>query len=471
MESLSPLWWGQGMFLQPQHFQQYHLHHEARLQHALHLLHPWGWGVNVLRINEMALQTNLVEIAQCELITKEGTPLHFQQGSARSNMHLRGRSCDTALRQTGESTLGVYLGVRRWQPENNNVLDPDTPTGDEVSGSPARRFRVREQPALDLLTEDGLTRPVKYLMYDARVLFDTEREQFPDYEVLKIAEVRRSAREGGAELVRRYIPPLVRVDAAPDLMRMLGEVRDLLTAKGRDLEEFKRRRGIHTMDLGTRDTVYLLMLQAVNRSIPLWHHALEMAAAPPHLMYGLLRQLVGDLSMFSETVTALGGLPPYQHEHLRECFEVAVRTARGLVNELLIGPDYVVTLEFDGTYFMADIDERFFVGRNNRYYLAINADVSPDQLSNFLTSTGKIAARQDIEYLRTQAMFGLRITLEISLPAELPRRAHCHYFAIDHYDTLWTAGIADHHNMAVYCGDALAPERTQIQLLRVTDTR
>jgi predicted component of type VI protein secretion system len=56
MEPLSPMFWGPGMFLQPQHFQQQDRYHEARLRRYVHWLTPFGWGVKSLVINETALQ-------------------------------------------------------------------------------------------------------------------------------------------------------------------------------------------------------------------------------------------------------------------------------------------------------------------------------------------------------------------------------------------------------------------------------
>src|SRR5882724_10037759 len=97
MEPLRPIFWGQGMFLQPQHFQQQDCYHEARLRYYLQLLSPFCWGVQALSINEMALRNFLVEVERCELITSEGTPVRFQGASLPSNARITPRSCEGAL--------------------------------------------------------------------------------------------------------------------------------------------------------------------------------------------------------------------------------------------------------------------------------------------------------------------------------------------------------------------------------------
>jgi type VI secretion system protein ImpJ len=55
MEPLHPIFWGQGMFLQPQHFQQQDRYHEARVCRSLHWLAPFAWGINFLVLCAAAL--------------------------------------------------------------------------------------------------------------------------------------------------------------------------------------------------------------------------------------------------------------------------------------------------------------------------------------------------------------------------------------------------------------------------------
>jgi type VI secretion system protein ImpJ len=69
MEPLRPIFWGQGMFLQPQHFQQQDGYHEARVRRYLHWLAPFAWGVKSLVIREAALQNFVCDIERCELVT------------------------------------------------------------------------------------------------------------------------------------------------------------------------------------------------------------------------------------------------------------------------------------------------------------------------------------------------------------------------------------------------------------------
>jgi len=56
MEPLRPIFWSQGMFLQPQYCQQQDGYHEARMRHYLRWLAPCARGITSLVIREAALQ-------------------------------------------------------------------------------------------------------------------------------------------------------------------------------------------------------------------------------------------------------------------------------------------------------------------------------------------------------------------------------------------------------------------------------
>ena len=120
MELLRPVFWGQGMFLQPQHFQQQDRYHEARLQRALQLLVPFCWGVKSLAINETALRTCICEVERCELVTWDGTLLRLHDDALPGNARILPRTFEEALAPEGHP-LGVYLGLRRLQWETNNL--------------------------------------------------------------------------------------------------------------------------------------------------------------------------------------------------------------------------------------------------------------------------------------------------------------------------------------------------------------
>lgn len=101
-------------------------------------------------------------------------------------------------------------------------------------------------------------------------------------------------------------PSCISCSACESLSQLVREIRDQVTARCFQLEEHKSRRGVQTAEFGSRDMVYFLALRSLNRYVPLLFHFTETDHIHPWNIYGVLRQLAGELSSFSERIGALG---------------------------------------------------------------------------------------------------------------------------------------------------------------------
>ena len=223
MEPLRPIFWGQGMFLQPQHFQQQDCYHGARLRRYLHWLYPFCWGVRSLSINETALRNFMFEIEQCELVTWDGTIVRFQGEALPSNARIVPRSFEGAL-DPGGRPLNVYLGLKRLQWEEENIYSRSELADNATGVEKHRRFSLQEAETPDLFARDGQHTSLQYLLHEVRLFFEQDAAvHSQDYELVKIAELLREGQ--GAVLSKRYIPPSLSVYSSPVLAGMLKEIR------------------------------------------------------------------------------------------------------------------------------------------------------------------------------------------------------------------------------------------------------
>jgi type VI secretion system protein ImpJ len=456
------------MLLQPQHFQQQDQYHDGRLRRFLRILSPFNWGVHSLRVNESALRNFVFEIEQCEVITFEGSLIRFGAELHPRTARISPRTFEQNLNPSGAPT-SVYLSVRRFQPGEASIggLNGANADGAEAAEAP-HRFTIEEAEVPDISAGNDHTCQVQYLVHDCRIMFDAAAEISNDYELVKLAEVRRSADGKGALLSNQYIPPSVALNSSPALEAIVKELRDLITAKGRELGSYSRRGG-DRVELAARDVSDVLIVQALNRYIPLFHHHLEIGYTHPAAFYAILRQLVGELSSFSETTSALGardggdGLPPYRHTELWPCYSIAARRARELLEELTAAPVGDVMLQHDGEFFSAALSKDFLTG-DNRYYLAIRSGLAPGELYKLLQDTGKITSRDDMPKLQKSFLFGLKIEVMESPPEELVMRAHYRYFLVDQRSEHWQK-IKQQENIAVH--STALPADTEIRLLAI----
>ncbi len=69
--------WSEGMFLQPQHFQQQDRYFERLVRERVAALRPYGWGITELRINHELLGVGKFAVSQCRGIFEDGTPFNI----------------------------------------------------------------------------------------------------------------------------------------------------------------------------------------------------------------------------------------------------------------------------------------------------------------------------------------------------------------------------------------------------------
>ena len=122
MNEKQGVYWHQGMFLQPQHFQQADRHQ----QYQLGLMHKAGqphlWGVGEITLNKTAINNRLIEVESATLIFPDATCVE-----APSNAVISPRSFDASL-VTGEKPFKIYLGLRKLSPQQANVTLIDNTT-------------------------------------------------------------------------------------------------------------------------------------------------------------------------------------------------------------------------------------------------------------------------------------------------------------------------------------------------------
>jgi type VI secretion system protein ImpJ len=219
--------------------------------------------------------------------------------------------------------------------------------------------------------------------------------------------------------------------------------------------------------------VFLLALRSLNRYIPLLTHLTETPKIHPWVVYSVLRQLIGELSSFSGDVSVNGELTDgtpllfsYDHRKLGECFSGARTLITRLLDEITAGPEYVIHLMYDGTYYAADLPPKIFEGQN-RFYLVFETETDPQTVLQSMESIAKLSSRESLPILIARSLSGTKLEHLSIPPQELPRRAHSLYFQIDHHSDQW-AQVQKGSNLALYW-DA-APQDLKVELMVVGRT-
>ena len=460
MDIQRPLFWHQGLFLQPQHFQLLDLSFQSLLT-PFHLFRePHFWGLGEIEIQKAALGRRSFNLLKGIFLFPDGSYTVLP-----GNALIEARPFDVAWVEGGKP-FPVYVGLKKWNEAGENVTVLDKL--ENLSEITTRFVTTADPEEMKDLHSGGPKGQVKRLYYVLKIFWETERDQLGDYVLIPLAQLERAGEE--IKISEHYIPPCLTISGSDPLFKIIKEIRDQISARSHQLEEYKSQRGIQTAEFGSRDMVYLLALRSLNRYVPILFHFTETQQVHPWTVYGVIRRMIGELSSFSERVNVMGELedgtrilPNYDHRSLWECFSAAQALITQLLDEITAGPEYVIRLVYDGTYYAADLKPAMFEGRN-RFYLVLKTEEEPKFLLQSLGTVAKLSAREYLPILIARALPGIGLEHLPVPPQELPRRARSIYFAVDHHSDQW-AQVQKGHNIALYWDNA--PEDLEAELMVV----
>jgi type VI secretion system protein ImpJ len=455
-----PLFWHQGLFLQPHHFQQADLYYQTLLTPYHRYIQPYLWGAGDLQIHEAALGNRSFSVASGKFLFPDHTYLSYP-----GNALIEDRSFDEDW-VNGEKPLTVYLGLKKLNEVGENVTV--LPMLENFSEVTTRFVTAEDAEETADLHQEGPPAEMKRLYYVLKIFWENEVDQLGDYVLIPLAQLIRSGEE--IVLSEHFVPPSLTISVSGSLSKIVKEIRDQIASRGNQLEAYKRDRGIHTAEFGARDMVYLLALRSLNRYVPLLFHFTESGQVHPWTVYGVVRQLIGELSTFSEGVNAIGEiegdilqLPNYDHRRIWECFSSALALVTRLLDEITAGPEYMLQLVYDGTYFAAELTPKMFEGRN-RHYLVFETEEDPHAVVQSIETISKLNTRETLPILIARALPGIELNHLQVPPQELPRRSQSLYFQIDHHSDQW-AQVQKANNIAFYWDSA--PEDLKVELMIV----
>ncbi|WP_174769900.1 type VI secretion system baseplate subunit TssK [Paraburkholderia hayleyella] len=454
-----PLYWHQGQLLQPQHLQHADAYHASRLERLADLALPYCWGLEALQINEAALAAGQFMVNTLSARFQDGTFVRYP-----GNALLEARS----LARTGDANWPrtLHLGVRRVVPGSANCTVHDTL--DAAATAPTRFAALTDPETVTDYLSGGNAAQVRGMHYVLRLFWEDELEAASQYELLPLARLELDG--DSVRLAPGFMPLVASLGASAALMQAVRDIRDELLGRAHQLETSKIAADALNVGIDSGQLRVLMALNVLGRYGPLLCHFLETPQTHPWPVYGALRQLVGELSMFSTRYDMLGrgtddrvAVAPYRHEEAgMQIASIGTLIAR-LLNEITFGPDQVVRFERADDLWVADLPESFLSGRN-RYYLIVAGLTEAEAVARF-AAEAKLGAASELANLVSHALPGLELLPLAVPPAGMPRRQQSAYFRIETVSDAW-ASVVRERGVALFHGAQTQPLAVEIVMIR-----
>jgi len=460
-EPMKPIFWYQGLFLQPQHFQQNDLQTSSLFFPLQTFIQPYFWGTCRLRIQESALKNQVLEIVDGSVLFRDGTWVSYP-----GNAMLQARSFKGSWLES-DKPLKVYLGLRRWNQGRSNVTTLKQPHDLQTANS--RYVSPADPENINDLHESGSEAQIKYLYHALKIFWESEVDDAGDYDLVPIAQLEFDGHD--TILSQRFAPPLLTMACSNIILGVVKNIRDQVTSRCRILEEYKLPRGVQIQESDANALTYLLALRSLNRYAPLLHHITETPHIHPWNAYSLIRELVGELSTFTDRIDSLGRLkdgtellPAYDHENLGFCFTEAQTLIGELLNQIMIGAENVIYFKREGDYFSAQIPAEAFDNRN-MFYLILKTGGDNEAVQDTIRHVVKISSAQKMPILVKRALPGMPLDMLSIFPPGLPRRVDSLYFNLDRNSADW-AEIQKDANICLYWNAAPEDAAAEIIIIR-----
>ena len=420
--------WTEGLFLQPQHFQQQDRYVERLVRASTAGLVPFSYGLSLLELDADLLTLGKFALRAVAGILPDGTPFSVPADVD----HPRPLDVPEAARNSI-----VYLLLPTRQPGGTETA----PAGQTET---VARYVVAEHEAADVNAgyQGSATLPVGKL----RLRYALEGEARDGHTAIGLARIAEVRPDKSIVLDDGFIPPLLLTAASPALAGFVTQLQGLLHHRAEALSG----RVSESATRGAAEIADYLMLQLCNRYEPLLTHlAAGIGQLHPESFYRVAISLAGELATFTESRKRPPAFPPYRHDDLHATFRPVMAALRQSLSAVL--EQNAVPIPLQERKFgirVGPIVDRSLVG-SATWVLAVKAQMPAEALRRGFPNMVKIGPVEQIRELINVALPGVAVRALPVAPRQLPYYAGTTYFELDRSSPYWAAlarsgGIAIH---------------------------
>jgi len=407
--------WSEGMFLNPQHFQQQERYFERLLEEKCSAFGAYGWGVHDYEIDQQLLTLGKVSVTKGRGVFPDGTPFSFPDVDEPPPVF-----------EVPENTHGaiVYLCVPVRRPGAVDVIEEENTQG-------LARYYSFQQESRDVSNESGDNIALNVGKLRFRLLLETD--DLSGYACIGLVRITESREDKNVLLDDNYIATCLDCKKSPKLSGYLTEIIGLLHHRG----EAIAGRLSDSNRSGTAEIADYMLLQLINRIEPMSNHLSNMNGLHPVDLFAESVQMVGELATFVSKDKRTPVFPPYLHDDLQTTFTPVISELRGclsLVYEQTAMPLSLVEKKYGIR--VAEIPDRSLIG-SALFILAVRADVTDEMLRVHLPAQIKIGPVERIRQLVNAAMPGISLAPLAVAPRQLPYHSGFTYFQLDQQSEFW----------------------------------
>ncbi|MBK7060503.1 MAG: type VI secretion system baseplate subunit TssK [Rubrivivax sp.] len=401
--------WTEGMFLQPQHFQQQDRAALRQLHARVSASTTYGAGFSTLQIDRAALEQGLFAIASASGVLPDGTPFDIPGVDA----------APPALKvPTDVRDEMLFLAVALSRP---GVAESDVEGG---NSSMPPRYVSADVEVADAEAVSLRQAPIQVGRLNLRLVL--ARDSNEGYTTLGVARLLELTSGGPVAIDDQYVAPMLHAPSHAVLDGYLRELLGLLHQRGDTLASLLTQPGRS----GVGEIVDFLFLQSINRHEPLFNHARRLPVLHPERLYTMMLQLAGELATYRE-----GRRPPaypdYSHDDLASCYRLVMTDLRLSLSAVIERRAIPIELQMRKYGVRVAIIADVELQRNASFVLAASAQMPTESLRARLPALAKIGPAEQIRAIVVDQVYGIPLRPMPVAPPGIPYHAGFAYFELE----------------------------------------
>lgn len=411
--------WSEGLFLNPQLFQQ----QERYLEHVAHARALPGeaffWGFGELDIDSDSLPLGKIALRAAKGLFQDGTPFEMP-GHAPLPEPLR----------IGPEQAGQLIFL---------VLPARQVNGEELSFAASPDANTRHIPFEAELRDSNSMgmEPQQVQLAHLRLRLMARAElsgSLMELELARVAEVRS---DGGVVLDPDFVPTVNRCSAAPRLGAWLDELLGLVHLRAEAMAETLAG-GAGSGSGHVAEVADWLLLQVLNRYEPLLQHLAEFKTISPEALYRVLLALSGELSTFLRFQTRRPHpFPPYRHSRSGTVFRPLMEDLRSLLSVIFERGAQCIPMENRGPGQWVALFGSGNAARYTSLVLGVSARMPRETLVQEFLARSKISSPERLAQLVYSHVPGLPMQILPVAPRPVPYQPGTLYFELHREGPFW----------------------------------
>ena len=427
MANINKVVWSEGMLLRHQHFQQ----QERYLENMVNTCsgnREINWGINALTINKDNLLMKKFSLNDTRGIFPDGTVFDTDDTAA---------SPDAIEIPEGTFDTTIYLAIPLRKASQTEIATH------KKQVSALTRYETIPTKVRDNTSSLNDINTIHVGQLKLRLLLSNQN--LSQYACIAIAKVKESNSERGLVLDESFLPNCLSCSASNILAGLINETYSLLFHRAGTLVSRVSSPGRGNV----ADMAEFLLLQLINRNLPLFANLTKDTSLHPQMFYRYAAQLMGELATFTTVEKCPSQWPDYNHYDLNASLLPIMEKLRlslqAVVNQVAVA--IALQTQKSGIHIAAITDKTLMHDAN--FVLAIKADIDVDTLHNRLPTQIKIGPLDKIQDLISSQVPGIELELLPVSPPQIPYHAGYSYFSLNSLTPLWkesqqSGGLAFH---------------------------